>query len=533
MRFPPSPRPVHATVLRGLAIAALVTAVALAVPAAETGDQPDSAVVSRISEEGLRRSQVMDTLSYLTDVHGSRLTNSPALRAAAAWAIERLKGWGLEQVNLEPWGTFGRGWSNDRFVATVVEPTPWPVVGVPKAWTPGTGGPVTAEVVLAILDREEDFAAWAGKLNGRIVLASRERGVKLGTEPVSRRLTDEELDEMALQRPLQGARTRNYGGSGSQFRRQLLRFLAREGVVALLEPGPGVGDHGSLLVMGNEENRHPDAVPDVPEVVVATEHYGRILRTLERKVPVRLELDVRNTFHDQPREAFNLIAELPGTDRASEVVMLGAHFDSWHAGTGATDNAAGVAATMEAMRILKATGLPLRRTVRLALWTGEEQGLLGSRAYVARHFGSRTSGTLTAEHARLSGYFNMDNGAGAIRGVYLEYNEAVRPVFTAWMEPFAGMGMKTAALRGTGGTDHLPFDDVGLPAFQFIQDPLEYFTFSHHSNMDLYERVPTEDLTRNAVIIASFVYQAANRESLLPRKPLVVGANGPAGMPKR
>jgi len=533
VRFTPPAHHAPASVWRRLALAALVSALAWALPAAETGDQPDSTVVSRISEEGLRRSQVMDTLSYLTDVHGSRLTNSPGLLAAADWAMARMKSWGVERVAAEPWGTFGRGWSNDRFVASVVEPTPWPILGVPKAWTPGTNGPVTAEAVLAILDREEDFAAWSGRLAGRVVLVSRERGVRLGADPVSRRWTDQELDEMARQRPLAGARTRNYGGRGGQFRRQLLRFLAKEGAVAVLEPGPGVGDHGSLLVMGNEENRHPDAVPSVPEVVVATEHYGRILRTLARNVPVRLELDIRNTFHNQPREAFNIIAELPGTDRAAEVVMLGAHFDSWHGGTGATDNAAGVATTMEALRILRVTGLPLRRTVRLALWTGEEQGLLGSRAYTARHFGNRAGGSLTAEHGRLSAYFNMDNGAGAIRGVYLEYNEAVRPVFTAWMAPFAAMGMTTTALRGTGGTDHVAFDELGLPAFQFIQDPLEYFTFSHHSTMDLYERVPAEDLTRNAVIIAAFVYQAANRDDLLPRKPMPAADGVRTGLPKR
>lgn len=530
MPSPSLPRSVGATLFGRLFAGLLVAAALLAVPAAETGDQPDSSVISRISEEGLRRSQVMDTLSWLTDVHGARLTNSPGMFAAATWALARLQSWDLARVSAEPWGTFGRGWSNDRFTAVVTEPTPWPMLGVPRAWTVGTGGPVTAEAVLAIIDREEDFRLWTGRLRGRIVLLYRERSVRLGTEPIGRRLSDQELDDMSRQRPLAGAQPRSYAGIGRQFRRELFRFLAREGVVAVLEPGAGVGDHGSLLVMGNEDGRTDESAPAVPEVVVATEHYGRILRTLERKVPVRIELDIRNTFHDQPREGVNIIAEIPGTDRASEVVMLGAHFDSWHAGTGATDNAAGVAATMEAMRILKATGLPMRRTVRLALWTGEEQGLLGSRAYVARHFGSASEGTATADHGRLSAYFNMDNGAGAIRGVYLEYNEAVRPIFTSWMTPFATMGMKTTALTGTGGTDHVPFDQAGLPAFQFIQDPLEYFTFSHHSNLDLYERVPSEDLSRNAVFIATFVYQAATRDGLLPRKP---GPVTPGGLPKR
>jgi carboxypeptidase Q len=287
-----------------------------------------------------------------------------------------------------------------------------------------------------------------------------------------------------------------------------------------LAPGAGVSDHGSLLVTGNADNRRPDAMPTVPQVVVATEHYGRIVRTLERGVPVRVELDVQNRFHDESLDSFNILAEIPGTDRADEVVMLGAHFDSWHAGTGATDNAAGVAATMEAMRILKATGLTMRRTVRLALWTGEEQGLLGSQAYVAEHFATPTTMDVKLAHARLSAYFNLDHGTGAIRGLYLEQNEKVRSIFSAWMEPFAEMGMRTLTIRGTGSTDHVPFDRVGLPGFQFIQDPIEYFTHSHHSSMDLYERAQAEDLMKNAVIVAAFVYQAATRDALLPRKAL-------------
>jgi carboxypeptidase Q len=254
--------------------------------------------------------------------------------------------------------------------------------------------------------------------------------------------------------------------------------------------------------------------------VLLTEHYGRIARTLDKDLPVTLELQVRNTFHTETLDAFNLIAEIPGTDKADEVVMLGAHFDSWHTGTGATDNAAGSAVMMEAMRILKAIGLPMRRTVRVALWTGEESGLLGSRAYVATHFGDARTMELTLEHDRLSGYFNLDNGTGLIRGVYLQGNEAIAPVFEAWMEPLASLGMTTLSIRNTGGTDHLAFDALGLPGFQFIQDPVDYRTRTHHTNLDLYERAQPTDLMHNAVIVASFVYHAANREALLPRKPL-------------
>jgi carboxypeptidase Q len=292
-------------------------------------------------------------------------------------------------------------------------------------------------------------------------------------------------------------------------------------VLAVLQPANGRNDRGTILVHNSpREYRDPKQPPTVPQLMIASEHYNRISRLLDGKVPVRLELDVRSRYIDDTQDAFNIVAEIPGTDRADEVVMLGAHFDSWHGGTGATDNAAGSAAMMEAIRILKATGLRMRRTVRLALWTGEEQGLLGSRAYVKQRFGDRDTMTLTPEHARVSGYFNMDNGAGAIRGVYLQGNDPVRPVFAAWLEPFRSLGMTTLSIRSVGSTDHVAFDEVGLPGFQFIQDPLEYGSDSHHSNNDVYDRVPAEDMMKNAVIIASFVYHTANRDELLPRKPL-------------
>jgi Zn-dependent M28 family amino/carboxypeptidase len=253
---------------------------------------------------------------------------------------------------------------------------------------------------------------------------------------------------------------------------------------------------------------------------MAVEQYGRIARTLEKNVPVTLQMDIQSTFLDTTLTSFNIVGEIAGTDKADEVVMLGAHFDSWHAGTGATDNAAGAAVMLEAMRILKQSGLKPRRTVRLALWTGEEQGLLGSRAYVKEHFADRATMQLKPEHAKLDAYFNLDNGTGVIRGVYLQGNEGVAPIFEAWMEPFHNVGMATLAIRNTGGTDHLSFDEVGLPGFQFIQDPIEYDTRTHHSNMDVFERVQANDMMRNAVIVAAFVYDAANRDDKLPRKPL-------------
>jgi len=524
------------------AIGGALFAVALALPAAQSRSapsradaaaaaapvaRPDSAdldAVNRIKEEGLQRSQVMDTLWYLTDVHGPRLTNSPAIRAAAAWAEGRLRDWGVSNVREETWGPFGRGWASERVTANVLAPQAWPLLAFPRAWTPGTNGRVTADAVVTAIRTEADFTAWAGKLAGKVVLNQPVVDVRMITTPLGRRFTDTELTELQTQ-PVNPGRPRGARAGGAppdpNFRDKLTAFFAREGVVATLEPGTGRNDHSTLLVTNAPESYRGANPPMMtPQLIVSTEQYNRILRLVDGKVRVQLELDVQNRFVGDALESFNVVAELPGTDKAAEVVMLGAHFDSWHSGTGATDNAAGSAAMMEAMRILKTSGLRLRRTVRLALWTGEEQGLLGSRAYVKQRFADRDTMALLPDHARIAGYFNMDNGGGAIRGVYLQGNEAVRPVFAAWMEPFRSFGMTTLSIRNTGSTDHVPFDEVGLPGFQFIQDPLEYGTDSHHTNNDVYERIQPDDLMKNAVIIASFVYHTANRDELLPRKPL-------------
>jgi len=523
-------------VLGGIGVA---LAVSLAFPSAQSRNQknpepapgislaprPDAAdldAVARIKEEGLQRSQVMDTLWYLTDVHGPRLTNSPGMRAAAAWAEGRLRDWGVSNVKEEPFH-FGRGWSNEKLTANVLSPRPFPLIAAPRAWTPGTNGIVTAEVAWTAIRAESDFATWAGKLSGKVVLNQPPAGVQLLNAPLARRYTDQELTDLQTQpvNPGRGRGARAGGfGNNAGFTAKLNEFFAREGVVATLEPGQGRNDRGAILVHNAPATYYGEKPPMItPQLVVSSEQYNRIVRLLDGKMPVRVELNVENRFTDT-LDSFNIVAELPGTDKAAEVVMLGAHFDSWHSGTGATDNAAGSAAMMEALRILKATGLPLRRTVRLALWTGEEQGLLGSRAYVKQHFADRDTMAVTPDHARLSGYFNMDNGGGAIRGVYLQGDDAIRPVFAAWLEPFRSLGMTTLSIRSTGSTDHVPFDEVGLPGFQFIQDPLEYGTDSHHSNNDVYDRLQPEDLMKNAVIIASFVYHTANRDERLPRKPL-------------
>ena len=498
----------------GLLVVALV---ATAVVTAQSQEPVDLDAIYRIKAEGFQRSQILETLEYLTDVHGPRLTGSPNARAAADYTMERLRAWGMETVKLERF-PFGRGWSNDRTVALGLSPQAFPIIAYAKAWTPGTRGLVRAEATLAIIRNEADFEEYRGTLGGKAVLTQPVPRVTALFEPPGRRFTDDDLADLAMQ-PDPSRAGRRFGRGNREFANTRMQFFLDEGVAALIEPGTGRGDSGSVRV-GSGGSRDPDDPPVAPQLVFATEHYGRIARMLEKEIPVTLELDVQNQFHDETLDSFNIVVELPGTDKANEVVMLGAHFDSWHAGTGATDNAAGSAVMLEAIRILAATGLELNRTVRLALWTGEEQGLLGSRAYVKEHFADRETMSLESEHATLSGYFNLDNGTGAIRGVYLQGNEAIAPVFDAWMQPFANIGMTTLAIRNTGGTDHLAFDAVGLPGFQFIQDPVEYGSRSHHSNLDLYERIQPADMMQNAVIVASFVYHAATREELLPRKPL-------------
>jgi hypothetical protein len=492
---------------------------------AQFSEPVDLEAITRIKAEGFERTQVMDIAWWLTEVHGPRLTNSPQMRAAAQWTVGKAKEWGLSNVALEPWGPnsdFGRGWSNERTVLHVVKPTPWPVLAQPRAWTPGTTGAVTADAVLAPIASETDFDKYRGTLKGKVVLLQPTRNVPPLFEAPARRLPPQNLEELQVQPvapPQRGPGGPGGPGGGQQLTAKRNAFLLAEGVVAVLEPANGRGDSGSLLV-GGGGSRNPKDPPVPPQLAVATEHYNRIARLLEHGQSVSLEVDVRNTFHDDDLSMYNIVAEIPGTDRADEIVMLGAHFDSWHAGTGSVDNASGSAVMLEAMRILKQSGVRLRRTVRMALWTGEEQGLIGSRMYVRNHFADPADMKLKPGHARLAGYFNMDNGTGQYRGVYLQGNEAVAPIFRAWMAPFENLGMTHLTIRNTGGTDHLAFNAVGLPGFQFIQDPVQYSSRTHHSNLDVYDQLIAADLMKNAVITAAFVYHTANREQLLPRKPL-------------
>ncbi|MCI0338917.1 MAG: M20/M25/M40 family metallo-hydrolase [Acidobacteria bacterium] len=509
-------------------------------------EKVDLEMMKKIREEGLERSKVMETLSWLTDVIGYRLTGSPGMKAANEWTKNKLTEWGLENTQLEGWGPFGRGWSFDKISAHVIEPAPFPIIAYPEAWTPGTNGPVTAEVVLTEIKSEADFGKYKGKLKGKFVMTEALREVRALFKAPADRYSDEELLRRANDDPGPG---RQFSPEQQQSRRERMQlaqkisaFLKEEGAAAVIRFSR-VGDGGTVFVQGGG-SRDKNATPALPSVVIAVEHYGRISRILQKGIPVKIELNISAKFHDEDLMGYNTVAEIVGSDKKDEIVMLGGHMDSWHGGTGATDNAAGISVAMEAVRILKALGVKPRRTIRIALWSGEEQGLLGSRAYVTKHFaesqtqqgqrqqqdfvpgGTAPQGPIITKpgYNKFSVYFNLDNGTGKIRGVYMQGNDAVRPIFRAWLAPFRDLGAATLTMQNTGGTDHLSFDRVGLPGFQFIQDPIEYDTRTHHSNMDVYDRIQADDMKQASVIMAAFVYNAAMRDERFPRKPLPAGA---------
>lgn len=527
----------------------VVAVLSLAAGAVAAEEAVNLDAVHRIRQEAFQNSKVMDHVFQLTDVVGSRLTNSPGFFKAADWATKQLRDWGLE-ARQEKWGPFGRGWTYTRFSAHMLEPVPAQFIGVPLAWTPGTKGRVTGEVMVANIQNDADMERYRSRLKDKIVFLGAGRELPLSTAPVSTRYSDQELAQLALAAPGRGGRGGRGGppgtaalgagrgggrgappdgnGNGNQggqnFTNRLNEFLVREGVAVLVRNGENPSEGGALFARAGGP-REPNAPLPPPSIALVTEHYNRVLRLLDANIPVKMEIEVNAQFFD-PTDSVNVIADLPGTTKRDEVVMIGAHLDSWHAGTGATDNAAGSAVVMEVMRILKQLNLPMDRTVRMALWGGEEQGYLGSRAYVREHFADRATMQTKPEHAKLSGYFNVDHGSGRIRGVYLQGNDAMRPVFEAWMKPVADLGVTTISIRDTNGTDHLAFDEVGLPGFQFIQDWLDYNTRTHHSNMDVYDRVQREDLQQIAAVLATFVYHAATRPELLPREPLPAPAPG-------
>jgi carboxypeptidase Q len=540
----------------------ILVAAGLAGSPAYADDHPDLLTVHKIRQEAFHNGQVMDHLFWLTDVNGPRLTGSPGFRSAADWAVKSLAAWGATKPHLETWGTFGRGWSLDRFSIDLVQPVYAPLHGVPRAWSGQTQGRVTSDIVLAPLflktERDErlDFAkvaarikayseAQKGKLRGKIVLLSDPRDLEQPNQTASSRFDDPKLSSLTTvvepfpPQPFEWPLTKvpadpkkrnalfaslplevavDYWERSRRAYDPLLDFFRAEGVLAVLT-GDDRGDGGLVFAeaVGSWELKAP--IPP-PWVVLAPEAYNRLARLAEKHAPAKVALDLEVRFHEDSPQGFNVIAEIPGRKKRDEVVMLGGHLDSWHAGTGATDNGAGSAVVLEAFRILKALDLPFDRTVRLALWSGEEQGLYGSRSYVKQHFADPVTMATKPEHAKLAAYFNLDNGSGKIRGIYLQENDMVRPIFEQWLAPFKDTGATTIAIRNTSGTDHLSFDAVGLPAFQFIQDPLDYNSRTHHSELDVYDHAEAGDLMQASAILATFVYGAATRAEMLPRKPM-------------
>ena len=540
-----SPR-LLAVAIAGLAVAAPLTA----------QEKVDVSTIEKIKSAEMSGSHVMELMSWLSDVYGPRLTWSPNVMRARDWAMGEMRSWGLANVHSETWDTpAGLGWENERFSLMAQTPAPFIVEAVPQAWSAGTNGPVTGHAVrVASGCFAELKEQYAGKLRNAFVMTAPplDRPVNAFT-PTATRLSDSTLAVMEAAQPAgaraggppnAAARPEMSATCRAEFSRDSAAAVARGASLRGVRPGLNVADTAALrwmasqgvaaILLGDVSHVGGDigtnngasrvrGVAAIPTVHVAQESYGRIARMLEKHVEVPLRLDMQNKFFPENTSSFNIIGEIPGTDPAlkHEVVMIGAHFDSWHSGTGATDNGAGSGVMLEAIRLLKTLDLKPRRTIRIALWTGEEQGLLGSRAYVRQHFGySDSTGVhLTQEQKDFAAYFNVDNGSGKIRGVYLQGMAAERPIFDAWMGPFKDTGMKTLTISNTGGTDHLSYVAVGLPGFQFIQDPLDYGNVTHHTNQDVYERLQPDDMKFNAAVVASFAWQAAQRDEKLPRPP--------------
>ncbi len=510
---------------------------ALTLSAQAPPDALSLATIGRIRTEAIQRSQAMDHAWWLSEVHGPRATGTPAFEAASAWAMSRFTEWGLANVHQERF-RFGRGWTIDRFSAHLVEPQTQVFVGQPRWNSPSTNGPVLAEVVYLRARTEADLAAYAGRLRGRIVVVQPARAVRMLEDRLVLRMGDEEWAE-AMQSPLAPApagppQVSEAVRAARALAARIDGFLVEEGAAVLLERGSdndmsaGGSDlswqtqrvDGGTIFPANGGSRDPDAPAPVPSATLAVEHYNRIVRLLEREIPVRMEVNIATTFHPETHpegSAINTIAEIPGSDLSHEVVILGAHLDSYPYAGGATDNATGSAAMMEAVRAIRALGLVPRRTIRVALWAAEEQGLLGSRAYVQRHYYDTAAGSARPEHGSVAAYFNLDNGTGRIRGIWSQGNLGAQQIFDQWGEALRDIGWQAASPRSVGATDHVAFDSVGLPGFQFIQERLEYNSRTHHSNMDTFDHIQREDLTQQGAVAAVFAWYAANWPEKIPR----------------
>ena len=493
-------------------------------------DTPDPTMTQRIREEGLNHSQVMDIAFHLTDISGPRLAGSPGLKRAQDWAVKTLKTWGMVNAKREDWGKFGKGWEVQKNYAAMTVPYYHAIIAIPKAWTPGTNGPIKSEVVYIKADTVPELEQYKGKLKGKIVIfEARPPAEQNFTRPDASRFTDSALDVMAKAEPqVPGARRGGVGGPGrrGQFgavRRIppaiLSQFELEEGVALVLSQARGTD--GTVFTTNGASYR--DTAKAVsPELETSAEDYQRILRLTKAGIKVEMEADIKTEFFTKDLEGYDVVGEIAGTDPKlkEQLVMIGGHLDSWHGATGGTDNGAGSAVMMEAMRILSRVGFKPRRTIRIALWSSEEQGEFGSENYVKNHFGDPATMEIKPEQAKVSAYYNIDNGTGKIRGVFLQGNAAVGPIFQQWLAPFKDLGATTVTIRNTGSTDHVAFDNIGIPGFQFIQDNIDYGARTHHSNQDTYDKIIPADMMQMATIVASFVYNTAQRDEMLPRKPL-------------
>src|SRR5580658_5339448 len=514
----------------------------------------DLAMYQRIRDEGLQHSHVMEYASGLSDDIGPRLTGSPNMAKANAWTRDQFTAMGCSNAHLEDWGEFGMGWQQINTWVRMTSPDTAVFIAQSAPWSPSTNGPINGAAVYVNIQEEKDFDQYKGKLAGKIVMLGEMREVPPVDKPLFERYSDKDLEDLVeypvtdrLSREAQ-ERMRTYA-QRAKLNEKVTQFLVDEKAAAVIRPsrdGRNGGGSGGTIFDDNGAQMgrlayQSDHKMKVPVVVVAIENYGRVYRLLQAHVPVSIEMDVEAKFTGDHEHGYDTVAEIPGTDPdlKDQIVMVGGHLDSWIAGTGATDNGAGTIVAMEVMRILTALHVQPRRTIRIALWTGEEEGLFGSRGYVKEHFGSaqlstapdqqalpdfmrRASGPLELkpEQRQISAYFNLDNGSGKIRGIYLQENTLVAPIFTQWIEPLRDLGVTTITLRNTGGTDHLSFDAVGIPGFQFIQDNLDYESRTHHSNEDVVERLQPADLKQIATVEAIFVYNAAMRDQMMPRKPL-------------
>jgi len=502
--------------------------------AAATPASGQDAATNRLIDQGTNHSQVMLTAQHLTDVIGPRLPNSPQMRAAEAWTQAKFREWGLTNVRREGF-PFGRGWSIDRSSVRMTAPRPVQLTAIPIAWTPAAR--VTAPVIVAPMRRERDFDRWRGQLRGKVVMVTRPTDARDPTDPVVQRLSGEDLakldkfeqprfDPTALPRNLKRA----------DFAEKLDAFLKAEGAVAYATMSRLDGK----LVHGEGWAFETGRPATVPGVEIAAEDYRRLARLAKSGTAPTLEIESAVRFHDDDTQAYNILADIPGTDARAGYVMAGAHLDSWVAGDGAADNAAGSAVVMEAARILRASGVRPKRAIRFALWNAEEEGLLGSIAYIQRHLATRGpagAAPLTGDrlyysfanswpitplpgHRDLAAYFNIDNGSGKIRGIYAERNPAAAPILQGWLAPLSSMGASTVAVSPTTGTDHVFMQSVGIPGFQFIQDPLDYDSRVHHTSVDTFDHLKAEDLRQASIVLASVLLSAANADQPLPRPPL-------------